>query len=225
MKEWFRRNKWIALGSLALVIIFPILLNYLIFSWRAPGVNGDWMDFLGSYLGAIIGVVVVYLTAIMQLQAQSKESKENRMFQVRPYLRAETIEYVPDKVEQIHFSIITPSFDYIPTEFANNFGSGQFKLANIGLGTAVDIQFKVDVYMHRYTHNNSALIVKEESEFNIYTFLHDTQKFEMVVTYCDMLGNSFEQKIEFISEMISDSDGYHLQVKKTHPPKLNGKAP
>ncbi|MBU5673230.1 hypothetical protein [Paenibacillus brevis] len=225
MWDWFKRNKRLVLGSMALVIIFPIILNYFIFSWRAPGVNGDWMDFLGGYLGAIIGVVVVYTTVVMQLNAQSKESRENKMFQIRPYLRAETIRGYSNNVEQIIFSPATPSDDYISPELANNFGRGQFKLANIGLGTAIDIHFNVDTYMYNFSSRNSALLVKDESDFELSTFLHDTQKFEMNISYSDMLGNIVDQKIEFSTEKVSEIDGYKLRVKRTHPPVVRTTAP
>ncbi|WP_366294386.1 hypothetical protein [Paenibacillus sp. AN1007] len=219
MISWIKKNIWMIIGSVTLVVVFPILLNYLVFSWRAPGVNGDWMDFLGSYLGAIIGVIVVYTTVLMQLNAQNKVSNEERTFQVRPYLRAETIENISYELEQINFSPLTPSDDHISPELSNNLGYGQFKLSNIGLGTAIDIQFRVDTYMHRYTYNNSALLVKEESGFHITTFLYNTKEFQLIVLYCDMLGNSYKQKIDFSTQDI-DSGGYCLQVKKTHPPEL-----
>lgn len=220
MKNWIKRYKKEFLIGTLLIIALPVVLNYLIFSWRAPGVNGDWMGFLGSYLGAIIGVIVVYITARMQLNSQKVENRENKVFQVRPYLRAE-IPMRQEVTEKISFLPISPSDDYIPPDLANNYGKGEFLLANIGLGTAIDINFTVKQFMHKYSVNNSALLVKEEANFSLFTFLHTIDKFILTVSYNDMLGNSYSQDIQFSSTFISDSEGYKLEVTRTYPPKLN----
>lgn len=52
-----------------LIILAPIIINYSLFTWRAPGVfNGDWLSFLGSYLG-IIGAILI---AVVQMRNQKK---------------------------------------------------------------------------------------------------------------------------------------------------------
>ncbi|TQK74958.1 hypothetical protein FB479_101569 [Brevibacillus sp. AG162] len=58
------------------LFLSPILINYVIMSWRAPGVNGDtnaWIGFWGSYLG-LIGAITI---AIYSFQKQ-KEKEDNQ---------------------------------------------------------------------------------------------------------------------------------------------------
>lgn len=219
IREFIYKNRFFIYGGL-FTLGFPILLNYCVFSWRAPGVNGDWMEFLGSYLGAIIGVIIVYTTAKMQIIAQNIENEFSRNFQIRPYLRAEQCEEQSNNAENITFHIISPSDDFLPPEFSNLYGKGSFSITNIGLGTAVDIQFKVEQFMHRYTSNNSALLVREQSEFNVFTFLHSTSDFHLIVIYSDMLGNKYKQVISFSTIKVSEERGYELKVNNTSPPEI-----
>ncbi|MHA7963515.1 hypothetical protein ACX93W_05160 [Paenibacillus sp. CAU 1782] len=67
-----------------LFISIPIIINYGLLSWRAPGVNGDvgdWIGFFANFLG-VIGAVVI---ALYQLKKQKehdekKDIENNRSF-------------------------------------------------------------------------------------------------------------------------------------------------
>lgn len=54
-----------------IIIIIPLAFNFLIFSWRMPGINGSsdaWISFLGNYSGGIIGGIVAYIVSRSQIK-------------------------------------------------------------------------------------------------------------------------------------------------------------
>ncbi|EPC8408874.1 TPA: hypothetical protein ROY06_004662 [Bacillus cereus] len=62
------------------VILVPIIINYGIMSWRAPGVyNGDWLAFFANYCGALIGVFGAYFIAQKQMRTQWKQVQNQRI--------------------------------------------------------------------------------------------------------------------------------------------------
>ncbi|MCM3584265.1 hypothetical protein M3182_00735 [Mesobacillus maritimus] len=77
------------IGLWIFAIIIPVLLNYLLFSWSAPKVNGSlnsWMGFLGNYSGGIIGALVAIMAARLQIEAHKKEISTQRKVQQLPTL-------------------------------------------------------------------------------------------------------------------------------------------
>lgn len=59
-----------------ILIAFPFVLDMLIQNGViafAPGAIDSWIDFLGSYIGAIIGASVVYFVALMQVKKQNEQ--------------------------------------------------------------------------------------------------------------------------------------------------------
>lgn len=67
------------LKTMIAVILVPIIINYGIMSWRAPGVyNGDWLAFFANYCGALIGVFGAYFIAQKQMKTQWKQVQEQR---------------------------------------------------------------------------------------------------------------------------------------------------
>ncbi|GAS82409.1 hypothetical protein [Paenibacillus amylolyticus] len=67
-----KKNRIIAFSLLILSI--PVFINYGLFSWEAPGLNGDsgdWLGFLANFLG-LIGAVLIALF-------QMKEQKDGEL--------------------------------------------------------------------------------------------------------------------------------------------------
>ncbi|MBG9735785.1 hypothetical protein [Paenibacillus alvei] len=57
------RKKYIILGIiiLAILLLFPLFINYLIMSWSAWGVNGKteaWLGFISSYYGSLFSGII-----------------------------------------------------------------------------------------------------------------------------------------------------------------------
>lgn len=70
-------------------ISVPIALNYLLFSWSAPGVVGDsnsWLGFLANYSGGILGGIVAYIVAKIQIDAQKIADKKKEYLGQLPTL-------------------------------------------------------------------------------------------------------------------------------------------
>lgn len=68
-----------------LVAATPIIVNYFLFTWRAPGLVGnssDWFTFLGSYLG-FIGAVYI---ALFQMKKQEKLANQEKLSKARGYI-------------------------------------------------------------------------------------------------------------------------------------------
>ncbi|MDA1588982.1 MULTISPECIES: hypothetical protein [unclassified Bacillus cereus group] len=75
-----RKQKWIlrwkeilAVGGSFVVV--PVILNYALFTWRAPQTYGDgdtWLGFWGNYSGAFVGALV----ALWIARKQAVEQKE-----------------------------------------------------------------------------------------------------------------------------------------------------
>ncbi|MED1795003.1 hypothetical protein P4V54_20215 [Brevibacillus nitrificans] len=71
------RKKYVFLVIGAITV--PIAINYVLFSWRAPGVVGDsnsWLGFLANYSGGILGGIIAYIVAKIQIDAQKIADKK-----------------------------------------------------------------------------------------------------------------------------------------------------
>ncbi|MCQ6275759.1 hypothetical protein JMM81_12415 [Bacillus sp. V3B] len=64
MKKYIKKHKKLVIILVIicfLIILFPVMLNYWLFDWRAKGTNGDiasWISFFATFYGAIIGGVI-----------------------------------------------------------------------------------------------------------------------------------------------------------------------
>lgn len=69
-----------------MVVFIPIFVNFLMSlpcSW-AKGAVGDWISFYGSYLGALIGGIVAFGVARIQIDAQKTSEKNALIIQQLP---------------------------------------------------------------------------------------------------------------------------------------------
>ncbi len=72
---------WVAL----LVIIAPILINYLILQpafFSFVGKDTDWLSFWGAYIGTILSSVIAFYVLHKQLQQNHDENEANRRQQI-----------------------------------------------------------------------------------------------------------------------------------------------
>ncbi|MFL1998516.1 hypothetical protein VYF65_004316 [Lysinibacillus irui] len=73
-----KKNKWVYI--LLTIPAVPILINFLLLTWRFPGVKGnhdDWLGFLSNYSGGIIGGIVAFVVANHQVKKQMEEQIKN----------------------------------------------------------------------------------------------------------------------------------------------------
>ena len=86
MKLFHKKIKWaVIIGVLAIALIFPIALNYLLLIPLNSNIVGDsthWLSFWGGYMGAIISSAVAFIILYVQYHNNSEENKSNRQLQV-----------------------------------------------------------------------------------------------------------------------------------------------
>ena len=71
------------LKYLPFIILFPIVINFMLFQAKLPFAYGDgdvWLGFWGNYSGGVLSAIVAYLVANSQIQKQAKltELKDKR---------------------------------------------------------------------------------------------------------------------------------------------------
>lgn len=125
---------------LIIIIGFPILINNQIGNELKAE---DWLSFLGSYGGALIGFLGIILT-ILYTKISLKEEKR---LEVKPYIYFKEIQYSEEyDIEYIKGNTLT----YLWNDTVNIYYPGEthikgeksfyFKLDNIGLGHMVDCE-------------------------------------------------------------------------------------
>ena len=86
MKLFHKKIKWaVIIGVLAIALIFPIALNYILLIPLNANIVGDsthWLSFWGGYMGAIISSAVAFIILYVQYHNNSEENKSNRQLQV-----------------------------------------------------------------------------------------------------------------------------------------------
>ena len=115
------------------VIALPIGINILVL-FKTPfaaAQNNDWIGFFGGYVGGLSTLVGVLVT----LNYYRSEDSEDKRISIMPYLKARKITDFPDNnYQSVYF------FDTESNEMYSVAGC-QFIVENVGLGTAVDINF------------------------------------------------------------------------------------
>lgn len=82
MKENFFKKYW---WAILIVIIAPVLINYLILKpafFNFVGKDTDWLGFWGAYIGTILSSVIAFYVLHKQLEQNQKENKSNRELQI-----------------------------------------------------------------------------------------------------------------------------------------------
>ncbi|PGA99652.1 hypothetical protein [Bacillus toyonensis] len=77
-------------------VLTPVILNYVLFTWRAPRVYGDgdtWLGFWGNYSGAFVGALVALWIANRQVNDSrdleiEKEQRQRKVAQLQPLIIA-----------------------------------------------------------------------------------------------------------------------------------------
>ncbi len=83
------KRKWFLTWKEGLIVvfvfvIFPIIINYALFTWRAPQTYGDsdtWLGFWGNYSGAFVGAMVALWIANRQIHDSRKLELEKEQRQ------------------------------------------------------------------------------------------------------------------------------------------------
>ncbi|WP_373879545.1 hypothetical protein [Levilactobacillus brevis] len=97
MKEWIKGHKSILIiGVVIVIFVIPSLINIGIgvagYFDFGVGSDGDWVNFWGSYLSSLMGVIGPIIFTIYYTQTQIKtQVKAGRQAQVQAYLKQERL--------------------------------------------------------------------------------------------------------------------------------------
>lgn len=72
-------------GAILIVIIAPVLINYLILKpafFNFVGKDTDWLGFWGTYIGAVLSSVIAFYVLYKQLEQNHNENENNRQLQI-----------------------------------------------------------------------------------------------------------------------------------------------
>ncbi|QDS35852.1 hypothetical protein [Brevibacillus brevis] len=89
-------------NTVLLIFATPILINYFLLTWRAPFVFGDansWLGFLANYSGGIIGGLVAFFAAKIQMDFQKEREKLQRYLAQLPTLTKLSLELTKMKLQ------------------------------------------------------------------------------------------------------------------------------
>lgn len=127
-----------------LAVTIPFMIDWLIIGNNIPSniSNADWVAFLGGYIGAIIGAVISFVGIIITIRYTNEQNKQDRKLQIRPYC---SIRYVHDnKLVGTNKIICQIPIGCEPEDNNGPKYTSILYIKNIGLGPAVEFEFKVD---------------------------------------------------------------------------------
>lgn len=81
IKEFLKAYWW----AILIVIIAPVLINYLILKpafFNFVGKDTDWLGFWGAYIGTVLSSVIAFYVLHKQLEQNQNENKSNRDLQI-----------------------------------------------------------------------------------------------------------------------------------------------
>ncbi|GAB1769185.1 hypothetical protein [Priestia megaterium] len=109
-RKWFLTRKEF-FTVLFFFVITPPLLNYILFTWKAPwtfGEGDNWLGFWGNYSGAFVGALVALWIAnrqaVEQREILKKQIDEQRIQELEKEARSRKIEQAPYLI-QIQFEL------------------------------------------------------------------------------------------------------------------------
>lgn len=126
------------------IILIPLLVDWVIVGNDLPSniSNPDWVNFLGGYIGALIGAAVSLGGIVITIRYTNEQNTKERELQVRPYC---AIRYVAtSKAVTTRKELGCLMLGCEPQ--ANNGPAYRsvIYIKNIGLGPAIEFEFDVD---------------------------------------------------------------------------------
>lgn len=179
-----RKNLIVSLVSFALIIVIPLLIDWLIIgnNFSSNISNSDWVNFLGGYIGAIIGAVVSLIGIIITIKYTSDQNKKDRELQVRPYC---AIRYVNDN--KLVGTQKTLGAIPIGCEPSSNNGpryDSIIYIKNIGLGPAIEFSIMVDEINDGREHYPILMQTTPDTMNNAVSLLQSGEEAAIPVLFC-----------------------------------------
>ena len=140
--------------SVLFVILLPLVVDWLIVGNNFPSniSNSDWVSFLGSYIGAIIGGAVSLFGIAWTVRFTREENRKDRALQVRPY---PVVRFVPNSKLRDSTAILFCGFlSFEPFDVSNSTICSVIYIRKSGFGPAVDLSMIGEVEKSKKMHSH-----------------------------------------------------------------------
>jgi len=162
---FMKRKIWIMYASFAVFVVvgIPFLIDWIIIGNQFPShiQNSEWVSFFGGYIGAIIGGVISLLGIYFTIRFTQNQNRIDRELQIRPYfdIECKTTNEFPDAWKGNVQIITHDKCNYL----CNAIGSAYLYFKNVGNGSAINVDFKVEIgevsFYHQEHYNNLSLMI------------------------------------------------------------------
>ena len=184
MKEFTIRYKWIIIIGIILVLLLPIVLNYiLLIPINAPilGESNGWLAFWGCYIGAIISSTIAFVILFIQRKDNHQENKNNRQLQLNILAYQQQSQWLNNLREEMINNVIVYQADNL-REIINFIKTNDLSLIQQKIKETFDnltyTDTKVAMMMPETASQNDNLLGYNKTRMEIY------KKFSAVV--CDL---------------------------------------
>lgn len=137
----------ITLLGIFLIIVIPIIVDWLIIGNNIPSniTNSDWVNFLGGYIGAILGGIGSLIGIVWTIKFTAEQNRKDRELQIRPYfdIKCEFAESFTFTKNWLGYVIIDTWEKEDEKNKQNKVCSYLICLKNVGNGPATNLSFKV----------------------------------------------------------------------------------
>lgn len=195
-------NKYKNYNKIMIVMIgvfIPIFVNFLMslsYSW-VKGDIGDWISFYGSYFGALIGGIVAFGVARIQINAQKASEKNALIIQQLPSAVMIRIELnkIISFLEEL-YKIVDGDKD-IDSIALLNFGKVQ--QINKQYWDGIDKIINSDLIAEIIEFKEKYLKLQETLELNLSEFDLEVNELKNKATKNQMEFNSLQHKVDFLN--------------------------
>lgn len=198
------------------VTLLPIIINYMLLTWRMPGAKGTsdvWIGFFGSYIGSLItGLVTVFVFIKTTKYYKDKDERddkvqiEQRRLSLLPYMNVVNIGAEDDILDTNIYRFTVDDEDIIKCRLP-------FEITNVGLGNAVQVEYKCINTKNSVTNlkANSCLQINKPMKLIFYISYSKKDLYvnnkvveqTIRISFRDLLGNNYKQDINIsISDII-----------------------
>lgn len=142
---------WVIIGSVIALVLLPLAIDWLIIGNNFPSnvSNSDWVGFLGSYIGSIVGCVVSLVGILWTIRFTRDQNRADRELQIKPFLdiRYREPSDKNDGSDQLGYLMIN-ILEHNDAELLE-IGSGDLIIKNVGNGPATNIRLDGMVFSSR----------------------------------------------------------------------------
>ena len=196
------------IGAIIAVVVLPLAIDWLIIGNNFPSniSNSDWVDFLGGYLGSILGCAIsligLYFTikfTKQQLQMSQRQFEEQKRMNYIPILDCKFIGILVGKVTDS----ISLDVDYTLVNKQELFPCTlEFDVSNIGPGACIGIKYGLEldnqIREGTFWFEKDRIIRSQEKLIQRCTiYVPKDKQFDptLLIYYEDVLGNQYVKRI------------------------------